>query len=82
MMLTYLTTSPSHHHTITPSHHLTITPSHHFTISPPHHLTTSPSHHNNYKTMLKGKKIVLGITGSIAAYKSCLLIREFVKQGA
>lgn len=32
--------------------------------------------------MLKGKKIVLGITGSIAAYKSCLLIREFVKQGA
>lgn len=32
--------------------------------------------------MLKGKKIVLGITGSIAAYKSCLIIREFVKQGA
>lgn len=32
--------------------------------------------------MLKGKKIVLGITGSIAAYKSCLLIRELVKQGA
>ena len=32
--------------------------------------------------MLKGKRIVLGITGSIAAYKSCLLIREFVKQGA
>lgn len=32
--------------------------------------------------MLKGKKIVLGITGSIAAYKSCILIREFVKQGA
>lgn len=32
--------------------------------------------------MLKGKKIVLGITGSIAAYKSCLLIREFIKQGA
>ena len=31
--------------------------------------------------MLKGKKIVLGITGSIAAYKSCLLIREFIKQG-
>ncbi|MDY4567293.1 MAG: flavoprotein, partial [Prevotella sp.] len=51
-------------------------------MTPSHHLTTSPSHHNNYKTMLKGKKIVLGITGSIAAYKSCLLIREFVKQGA
>ena len=32
--------------------------------------------------MLKGKKIVLGITGSIAAYKSCLIIRELVKQGA
>ena len=32
--------------------------------------------------MLKGKKIVLGITGSIAAYKSCLIIREFVKRGA
>ena len=32
--------------------------------------------------MLKGKKIVLGITGSIAAYKSCMLIREFVKHGA
>ena len=32
--------------------------------------------------MLKGKNIVLGITGSIAAYKSCLLRREFVKQGA
>ena len=32
--------------------------------------------------MLKGKKIVLGITGSIAAYKACLLIRGLVKQGA
>jgi phosphopantothenoylcysteine decarboxylase/phosphopantothenate--cysteine ligase len=32
--------------------------------------------------MLKGKKIVLGITGSIAAYKACLLIRELVKYGA
>ena len=32
--------------------------------------------------MLKGKKIVLGITGSIAAYKSCLIIRELVKCGA
>ena len=33
-------------------------------------------------TMLKGKKIVLGITGSIAAYKACLIIRELVKRGA
>ena len=32
--------------------------------------------------MLKGKKIVLGITGSIAAYKACLVIRELVKRGA
>ena len=32
--------------------------------------------------MLKGKKIVLGITGSIAAYKSCLIIRQLVRQGA
>lgn len=32
--------------------------------------------------MLKGKKIVLGITGSIAAYKSCLIIRQLVKAGA
>lgn len=32
--------------------------------------------------MLKGKHIVLGITGSIAAYKSCLIIRALVKRGA
>ena len=32
--------------------------------------------------MLTGKKIVLGITGSIAAYKSCLIIRELTKSGA
>ena len=32
--------------------------------------------------MLKGKKIVLGITGSIAAYKSCLIIRGLIKRGA
>ncbi|MDD7273401.1 MAG: bifunctional phosphopantothenoylcysteine decarboxylase/phosphopantothenate--cysteine ligase CoaBC [Prevotella sp.] len=32
--------------------------------------------------MLKGKKIVLGITGSIAAYKSCLIIRELKRKGA
>ena len=32
--------------------------------------------------MLERKKIVLGITGSIAAYKSCLLIRELIKKGA
>lgn len=32
--------------------------------------------------MLKGKHIVLGITGSIAAYKACLLIRLLIKEGA
>ena len=31
--------------------------------------------------MLKGKKFVLGITGSIAAYKACYLIRELVRRG-
>lgn len=31
---------------------------------------------------LSGKKIVLGITGSIAAYKSCLIIRGLIKKGA
>ncbi len=31
---------------------------------------------------LQGKKIVLGITGSIAAYKSCLIIRQLIKAGA
>ncbi len=31
---------------------------------------------------LKGKRIILGITGSIAAYKSCLIIRGLVKRGA
>lgn len=32
--------------------------------------------------MLKGKKIVLGITGSIAAYKAAILIRALIKKGA
>lgn len=32
--------------------------------------------------MLQGKKIVLGITGSIAAYKACYIIRELVRKGA
>lgn len=32
--------------------------------------------------MLKGKKIVLGITGSIAAYKACHIIRGLIKRGA
>jgi len=32
--------------------------------------------------MLKGKHILLGVTGSIAAYKSAILVRSLVKQGA
>lgn len=32
--------------------------------------------------MLKNKKILLGVTGGIAAYKSCELIRLYQKQGA
>ena len=32
--------------------------------------------------MLDGKKILLGITGSIAAYKSAFLVRQLVKAGA
>ena len=31
---------------------------------------------------LTGKKIILGVTGSIAAYKSAILIRLLVKAGA
>lgn len=33
-------------------------------------------------TMFQGKKILLGVTGSIAAYKSLLLIRLLVREGA
>jgi phosphopantothenoylcysteine decarboxylase/phosphopantothenate--cysteine ligase len=32
--------------------------------------------------MLNGKKIVLGVSGSIAAYKAPLLVRHFIKAGA
>ena len=32
--------------------------------------------------MIKGKKIVLGITGSIAAYKAAVLARALIKKGA
>jgi phosphopantothenoylcysteine decarboxylase / phosphopantothenate---cysteine ligase len=32
--------------------------------------------------MLRGKKIILGVTGSIAAYKSALLVRLLIKSGA
>ena len=32
--------------------------------------------------MLKGKHIIVGITGSIAAYKAASLVRLLVKEGA
>ncbi len=32
--------------------------------------------------MLKGKNIIVGISGSIAAYKACMLIRGLIKKGA
>jgi len=32
--------------------------------------------------MLNGKKILVGVTGSIAAYKSILLVRQLIKEGA
>lgn len=32
--------------------------------------------------LLEGKKILLGITGSIAAYKAPMLVRELIKEGA
>ena len=31
---------------------------------------------------LSGKKIILGVTGGIAAYKACWLTRELIKRGA
>lgn len=42
----------------------------------------SPTHPVAGSSPLSGKHIVLGITGSIAAYKSCLIIRALVKRGA
>jgi phosphopantothenoylcysteine decarboxylase / phosphopantothenate---cysteine ligase len=34
------------------------------------------------KDPLNGKNILLGVTGCIAAYKSCFIVRELVKRGA
>jgi phosphopantothenoylcysteine decarboxylase/phosphopantothenate--cysteine ligase len=34
------------------------------------------------KDILSGKKIILGVTGCIAAYKACYLTRELIKRGA
>lgn len=57
-------------------------PSHIFYHIIPFHLSTTHYFNLLIQEMLKGKKIVLGITGSIAAYKACLLIRLLIKQGA
>lgn len=38
--------------------------------------------HYYFRRMLKGKKILLGVSGGIAAYKIPLLVRLLVKQGA
>ena len=32
--------------------------------------------------LFKGKNIILGVTGSIAAYKAAILVRLFIKEGA
>jgi len=32
--------------------------------------------------VLSGKKIILGVTGGIAAYKACYLVRELIQRGA
>jgi phosphopantothenoylcysteine decarboxylase/phosphopantothenate--cysteine ligase len=32
--------------------------------------------------MLKGKNVLLGVSGSIAAYKSAVICRELIKKGA
>lgn len=34
------------------------------------------------KDILSGKKIILGVTGCIAAYKACLIARELISRGA
>ena len=33
-------------------------------------------------SLLSGKKVLIGVTGGIAAYKSAMLVREFIKSGA
>src|ERR1700753_2739557 len=37
---------------------------------------------SSYMSIFQGKKILLGVTGSIAAYKSLLLIRLLIREGA
>jgi phosphopantothenoylcysteine decarboxylase/phosphopantothenate--cysteine ligase len=44
-------------------------------------MTGRPETQNHHKALL-GRRILLGITGSIAAYKSAVLARELIKRGA
>lgn len=37
---------------------------------------------SNHMSIFQGKKVILGVTGSIAAYKSLLLIRLLIREGA
>jgi phosphopantothenoylcysteine decarboxylase/phosphopantothenate--cysteine ligase len=44
--------------------------------------TTRPPQDKKGRPMLKDRRIVLGVTGGIAAYKSAELVRELVRRGA
>ena len=44
-------------------------------------MTGRPETQDQHKALL-GRRILLGITGSIAAYKSAVLARELIKRGA
>ena len=44
-------------------------------------MTGFPDPQNDQLT-LRGRRVLLGITGSIAAYKSAFLAREMIKRGA
>lgn len=45
-------------------------------------LESKDTHKNNEKVNMKDTKVLLGVTGGIAAYKSAELCRMFVKEGA
>ena len=44
-------------------------------------MTGGPESQNPMQSLL-GRRIVIGITGSIAAYKSAFLARELIRRGA
>ena len=53
-----------------------------FTLNTKNVLTKIRLRESGMIMSMKGKKIVLGITGSIAAYKAAILIRGLIKKGA